>query len=474
MNAVLTSPLAQFFRRHRAVTVVIVAWALAVLPNLGLRSFIWEEGTNAELARDTLERGEPFAPSLYGQRWTLSPPLISWMIAGTARVTGEVNEWSARLPSMLSVLATALLVFFFTRRFTSGRAAVFAAGGFLFCPLLLRKLTVAEPDTIVTAFLFAAFVLWWQGGTKRLWWGRALGCGLLLAIAALAKGPQPIAYFALGIGGLLFAHKRWSKLVELVAILALPGATLVLLAYALYQPGDEGEWLGYMRLTPHMTATKYLIERFRFGSILILDLIPMILLAFSFWRQFQSEEEEPRRAVQKALLWYAGVATVALFFWPGANTRYAMPAAPAVAILSSFAFDYLWLRRKRLAQLAATVLLTLFFYQSALVWVAVPFFAARFGANRAWGHSLAQVIGQDPSPVLNVGDRNANQLFYLGRPVRRIPLSEAVTLQPPAWLVLGNNEVEWLKLKNPGYKFGPIFKHPSRPNPVAVRIERSE
>src|ERR1043166_3877669 len=124
---------------------MILLWALVALPNLSVRSFIWEEGTNAELARDILKHGSLTEPSVYGIGWIEKPSLLPCLIAGVARVSGEVNEWSARLPAMLASLATALLVLHITRKYASLAAAYFAAGCLLFSPMLLRKLTISEP-----------------------------------------------------------------------------------------------------------------------------------------------------------------------------------------------------------------------------------------------------------------------------------------------------------------------------------------
>ena len=150
-----------YLRRPGAVPIlIIVLWACAVLPNLPLRAFIYEEGTNAEIARDILMRGDFLQPYVYGIRWHEKPSLLSWLIAGFATVTGGVNEWSARLPTMLSVLITALMVQAVTRRYAGLNASLFAALAFIFCPLLLQKLTIAEPDTLVTVLSFGALVVW--------------------------------------------------------------------------------------------------------------------------------------------------------------------------------------------------------------------------------------------------------------------------------------------------------------------------
>src|SRR6201981_282353 len=132
-----------YLRRPGAVPIlIIVLWACAVLPNLPLRAFIYEEGTNAEIARDILARGDFLHPSGYGIRWHEKPSLLSWLIAGFAKLTGGVNEWSARLPTSLSVLITALLVQRVTRQYAGQKASLFAALVLIFCPLLLQKLTV--------------------------------------------------------------------------------------------------------------------------------------------------------------------------------------------------------------------------------------------------------------------------------------------------------------------------------------------
>ncbi|MGZ5019958.1 MAG: ArnT family glycosyltransferase, partial [Chthoniobacterales bacterium] len=122
------------FPKGSAAALLIFVFALAVLPNLTVRSFVWEEGRCAVLARDILVRGDLLHPSVFGQRWALNPALLPWMIAGVAHLIGEVNEWSARLPAMVAVLITALLVLQFTRRFASEGAALFASGCFVFCP----------------------------------------------------------------------------------------------------------------------------------------------------------------------------------------------------------------------------------------------------------------------------------------------------------------------------------------------------
>ncbi|MGZ4984859.1 MAG: ArnT family glycosyltransferase [Chthoniobacterales bacterium] len=459
------------FPKGSAAALLIFVFALAVLPNLTVRSFVWEEGRCAVLARDILVRGDLLHPSVFGQRWALNPALLPWMIAGVAHLIGEVNEWSARLPAMVAVLITALLVLQFTRRFASEGAALFASGCFVFCPLLLRKLTIAEPDTIITALMFSAFLIWWSA---KKWIGawRYLMCGALLAIAAMAKGPQPIAYFALGIGGYLVARKRWSEFVKLMLALLLPASAVLAWACAVYRTGDLPVWLEYMRFTPRMGIGDYLVERMRFGGTILLDLLPAILFVPFFWKQQEECQNEEKRELWDMLLWYAGAATLVLFFWPGANTRYAMPAAPVVAVMAGLAFDDLCQRRRVFVRLAVTLLVALMAYQFALVWIVMPIYAARFGASRTAGVAIAQAVSPS-APIFNVGGPDTNQLFYASRPIRWIRREEALQIEPPAWLVLAPSELEWIKARQPNYFFGQSVRTTSGHNLIAVEIGES-
>src|SRR5262249_33166807 len=252
-----------------ASVMTVLVWAIAVLPHLSLRCFMWEEGNNAELSRDVLLRSHWLAPAIFGLRYVERPPLFAWLVASIARLTGGVDEWSARLPAILAVLGTALMTQHVTRRYATTSAALFAASAFMFCPLVLRKLGIGEPDTLVAFLSFAAFVVWWNGESNHhVTTGRWLACGGLLTALALVKGPQPIGFFALGIGTFLFLRRRWSAVPGLALSLTLPTAVTIAWAISVYRPGDLLVWLAYMRMEEAVTLAHYLRERARFAGIL--------------------------------------------------------------------------------------------------------------------------------------------------------------------------------------------------------------
>jgi 4-amino-4-deoxy-L-arabinose transferase-like glycosyltransferase len=415
---------------------IILLWACAVLPNLTVRSFIYEEGTNAEIARDVLAHGHFLNPFVYGVRWHEKPSLLGWLIAGVALIVGGVNEWSARLPAMLSVLATALLVHRVTRHYASPAASLFAALSFLFCPLLLQKLTIAEPDTIVTVLSFAALVVWWDGaasGRVTLWrWG---ACGLLLAALSMAKGPQPAGFFALGVAAYLLIERRWRDLPGFLLCMMIPLAATIAWGAAIYQPGDEGTWLSYARLQYHPAFGDYAWRiMYNIGS-LFLELLPAsVLLPFIPWPWRHQKGDVP--AVIAPMVLYSSVCTVILFLWPGVNTRYAMPIAPSVAVLAGIAWDRLEKSRYSAVRRFATTALSLFIiYQVVLVVVIMPLFADRFGETRIAGEAIGRAVRATPAPAYCL-HLDTNMLFYAKIPVQCLDMQGLAALTPPAWLLI--------------------------------------
>lgn len=440
-----------FLRRPGALPVLIILlWACAVLPNLTVRSFIYEEGTNAEIARDALSNGHFLQPFVYGIRWHEKPSLLGWLIAGFALVTGGVNEWSARLPAMVSVLVTALLVQRVTQRYASLTASLFAALCFLFCPLLLQKLTIAEPDTLITALSFAAFVLWWEGeASGHVTIPRWFGCGLLLAALAMAKGPQPAAFFALGVSAYLLIGRRWRELPGFVLCMIIPAAATLAWGAAIYQPGDEGIWLAYTRLLDRPTFFNYIARSTRNIGSLFLELLPAsLMLPFVPWpwRRVRNAADVP--AVVAPMILYSGLCTVILMLWPGVNTRYAMPIAPSVAVVAGMAWDALDRSRYAIVKrVTGTMVCLLVIYQIVLAVVIMPLFADRFGETRLAAKAIEEVIRAAPAPAYCLR-LDTNVFFYLHVPLRCLDLRGMATLSPPAWLLMPHSAVsEFARLR---------------------------
>ncbi len=464
-----------FLLRVPAWAWIALAWAIASLPNLSLHSFKWEEGYNAAMARDILARGDLLEPAIFGLRWAEKPTLLPWLITGIALLTDTVDEWSARLPSMLGVLGTALLVERLTRRYASAPAALFAASAFMLCPMLLRKLRISEPDTIITFLSFAAFVVWWDGEARgRVTAGRWLACGGLLSALAMAKGPQPVGFFALGVGAYLVARRRWAALPGLALSLGLPAAATAAWAAAVHREGDLSTWFTYLRVHGlRFNVPHYVRERVRFVGGLPMDLLPSTILLPSvlaaWWRPAHvSVAPSP---ILSPLVFYAGLCTLALLVWPGTKSRYAMPIVPAVAVMAGLAIDPLARRRHWVAALALATGVVLFVYQVVLVTAVIPLHAEKYSAPRRGGAAFDAIISAAPAPVFTLGKPQANKLFYITHPIRSIEVADPA-LPAPAWIFAPRLLLEQIEVLRPDLVVRDLTPTVRGRGLVLARIER--
>ena len=63
-----------------------------------------------------LETGNYIVPQVGSEPYFRKPPLVNWLVAGSFKIFGVRNEWTARLPSVLCVLAVALAFVGIARR----------------------------------------------------------------------------------------------------------------------------------------------------------------------------------------------------------------------------------------------------------------------------------------------------------------------------------------------------------------------
>ena len=95
--------------RPQALVVVLLVWAAIYLPALGSLEIKGEEGRRILPAVQMIETGDYIVPKVGSEPYLRKPPLINWLVAASFKIFGQRNEWTARLPSVLCVLAVALV-----------------------------------------------------------------------------------------------------------------------------------------------------------------------------------------------------------------------------------------------------------------------------------------------------------------------------------------------------------------------------
>jgi 4-amino-4-deoxy-L-arabinose transferase-like glycosyltransferase len=223
--------------------VLIGAHLLMTLPNLGAHS-LWDmdEGVNAEAAREMLESGNWITPYFNYEIRTAKPALLYWLEAGSFQVLG-VNEFAARLPSVLCGLGAVLMCYELGRRMFSASTGLISALILASCVEFCLISHAATPDPPLLLFLGLAFYWYWAGleGDRR-WWFAPVGAATGLAV--LTKGPIGVAMPGL----VILLHLAWTRRLDKLwdrRVLLGAAAFLAVAApwYVLVTLDTRGKWL---------------------------------------------------------------------------------------------------------------------------------------------------------------------------------------------------------------------------------------
>ena len=174
---------------------------------LGITVFLWGLGNIPFLSFNEARRAIPAAnmikdndwliPTLNGELYITKPPLLYWLSASISQLFGIVNEWTARLPSALSAIATSMLVFVYARRHYGDWAALFALqiiianAGF---SMLGRQ---AGIEMLLSFLCFSSLICafkYTHEDVDRKW---LLLSYILLGLAVLTKGPIALLFVTL-------------------------------------------------------------------------------------------------------------------------------------------------------------------------------------------------------------------------------------------------------------------------------------
>lgn len=430
------------------VALIVAAWAVLAMPLVFFRGYNSDEGLAVSLARTALEQGEWLTPYMFNIRWIERPTLLSWLIAAVSAPFGTVNQLTARVPIALFLLLGCLLIYALLRKIGAGIAAAFVGVAlFLACPLVMRSYVMITADMPLAVLLFLAFVLWWDGYQKgAVGFGRWIAVGAVLALAGLLKGPQPLAYFALGIGVFIVATRAWRQIPGLILAGVMCALPLAAWYAAVYTPGDEQAWAAFMRVRPAVPFSGPLVAGFR----TLTETLPAALLAAAFLIAvaLRGRSFVPRGFVP-ALSCYAFTAAIVVLFWPGGSApRYYFPMVLPLCVFGGLGYELLSVRRPQIV--APILLLTAALLGYALVYSAAsPLLPMQYRRAQIEAARITALVRTAPGPIYRTGDTALNVLPYVPGRILSVSLGDMATAAGPAWMVLTSVQADALLMRRP-------------------------
>jgi 4-amino-4-deoxy-L-arabinose transferase-like glycosyltransferase len=325
--------------RRRAVAVVVLAWAVIYLPALGSIAIKGEEGRRILPAVQMLETGNYIVPQVGSNPYYRKPPLVNWLVAVSFKIFGVRNEWTARLPSALSVLAVAVSFVTVARAGLGPKGSMLAALIWMTNIGIIEKGRLIEIEALYVSLCGLAIIFWLSFFLqKKSPWLIWVPASVFLGLGLLAKGPVHLVFFYGVVLGVVAHTKNWR--------LFFHPAHLIALAILL---GIAAVWaIPFVQ----MTTTQFAMDKwaaqytgrlkgvdFKFFSWIqniprsLIHFLPWVVL-FPFAR-FSKLPYESERRFARAISWGIAVPFLAVNLVPGALARYSMPAiVPASWLLA--------------------------------------------------------------------------------------------------------------------------------------------
>ncbi len=174
----------------------IALWATLFLPGLGDTELKGEEGRRILPAREMLRRDNYVLPYSEGKPYHRKPPGINWAIAASFKLTGVQNEWTARLPSVLAVLALALTGVWAGMKLRGPWLGLALGIALLVNGGMLEKARLAEIESLYVSLAGIGMLAWAANwGSQQSSWKVWLATVIPFALANLVKGPVYLVFF---------------------------------------------------------------------------------------------------------------------------------------------------------------------------------------------------------------------------------------------------------------------------------------
>lgn len=334
--------------RERELWLLIGLAVMTYCLRLSSMPLFGEEPRRALIAREMVETGDWLVPCTQRVFLPSRPPLQNWLIAIAGFAFGTIDIWATRLPSILSVIATAVMLYGYLRQQNS-RFGSFAGGiAFATMQLVMEFARSGETEAVFTVFVAGSLILWHWGWIKRwpVWKMWTVGY-TFAALGMLTKGIQAPVYFCGATFLFLVFIGRWRELFSWGHLIGIASFLVVFGAWQIPFTIDRGvkdSWDIYFG----DVAGRFVERRWGkfFGhlvtypfELLFVRLMPWSILLFALFQKDVRHRLNERRETVAYLAIGIALSFVSVWLPTGSKVRYYMPMFPSFAALIGIAID---------------------------------------------------------------------------------------------------------------------------------------
>jgi 4-amino-4-deoxy-L-arabinose transferase-like glycosyltransferase len=308
----------------------------------------------AERTREMIDVGHWMVPHLNGEPSLLKPPAPFWISGGLSQLTGKVDEWAVRIPSVLASVGIMLLIILWMKSITGWRSALM--GGFIFATSYAALVwgRRGEVDMQLAFWTTACLVAYWFGiwqSNRRKQVIYFLLMWLSLALAVMTKGPLPLAQFLITVIVMAIMTspqaRQIRRMLPLSGIVILLVVTLPWVIYIIHEKSPSVFLAWYQQTLGRMAGETGHRKPFYFYLIQMpCLLLPWIILIGLGVHLARKEKIMSRQAWIYLLAWGVG-GVVFLSLSSGKRMRYALTCVPPFIVFAGWGMDYIFFRVAR-------------------------------------------------------------------------------------------------------------------------------
>ena len=212
--------------------VILLLLPAALLINLGLMTFIDDEAIRSLVALEMKLSGNYITPTINGVYYYNKPPLYNWILLLFFSLAGYIDEWIARIPTVVCLLGFAATVFFVFRQHYGNRTAFIHALVLITCGrILFWDSMLGLIDICFSWVMFGLFMVVYHEFRKGNFLRLFLFSYLLTATGFMMKGLPALVFQAITLF-VYFVYKRsFKRLLSLHHVLGIALLSGILLAY---------------------------------------------------------------------------------------------------------------------------------------------------------------------------------------------------------------------------------------------------
>lgn len=355
------------------LSAIIAFWTLSERPLNNHECFV------SITAREMLENNDWIMPTCNGELRLQKTPLCYWLVAGFSKITGQVDEFTTRLPGALFGILSVVAILYFINQWLSFRIAVLSAAVWATSLSYIRYSHNGRPEMVVTFFIMLCLLSFYSAvlAKKRkkqiiymlVFW-------ISFALANLAKGPVPLPLVLLPLFFYVAVFRQWKQVPKFLPIIG----TVIFLAVLLPWPLAIASRLNWNLVV----WKKEFIDRF-FGTYAsggkpLYYYLPKMFQFMAPWAAFVPfalaapfyrvwNKKQP----VMLFLWLWFIVDLAfLSLSRGKRQHYILPAMPAMAILTAILLEDMAFSQKAFTKKLVRNLLLLHLAILAICFIALP------------------------------------------------------------------------------------------------------